>query len=57
MNGAVKLTTNFFKTISKYDFKMQTGNVQSYNAYALIIFTVIIGLVLFIYTILYSQYN
>jgi len=46
MNGSVKLITNLTKKISEFDIKAQSGNIQTYNAYAFIIITaILIGLI------------
>jgi hypothetical protein len=42
MNGGVRFVTNIFKKLSLLDIKAQSGNVQSYNAYAFIIITIIL---------------
>ena len=46
MNGAVRFVTYIFKGISKQYMIMQSGNVQTYNAYAFIIITILTALVL-----------
>ncbi len=56
MNGAVRLTTQILKGFSKYDICLQSGNVQTYNAYAFIIVTIIISFVIVIYTLILSQF-
>ena len=45
MNGSVKLVAGFAKLFSKGDMVLQTKNVQTYNAYAFILVTIIIALV------------
>ena len=57
MNGAVKLTASVMKGFSKYDSCLQSGNVQTYNAYAFIIVTVIISCVIAAYTLILSQFS
>ena len=43
MEKAVKNTSGIIKKISEYDFRLQKRNVQIYNAYALIIITIILS--------------
>ena len=57
MNGSVNFTTSALKAVSKYDSCAQSGNVQTYNAYAFIIVTVIISSVIFIYLLLLNQFS
>ncbi len=57
MNGSVNFTTAALKAVSKYDSCAQSGNVQTYNAYAFIIVTVIISSVIFIYLLLLNQFS
>lgn len=52
MNGTVNRITSFIQYISKGDKILQTGNVQSYNTYALIIITILIVLVIIGYKLL-----
>ena len=52
MNGAVRAITGFSKGMSKRDIIMQSGNVQTYNAYAFIIVTLTISFVIIGYTII-----
>lgn len=42
MNGCIIFVTDFFKKVSLFDLKAQSGNIQRYNAYAYIIITVIL---------------
>ena len=42
MNGTVHLTTSTLKKLSLIDLKAQNGNIQRYNAYALIMVTVVL---------------
>ena len=50
MNGSVNLVKNSFKKVSEFDLKAQTGNVQKYNAYALIIITVVLVCLILAYS-------
>ncbi|MCQ2753759.1 MAG: hypothetical protein MJ231_01785 [bacterium] len=50
MNGAVLLVQKFSNFLSKLDLRLQSGNIQKYNAYAFIIITIIISLLLITYT-------
>lgn len=42
MNGAVKTIAMIFKRISLLDLKAQNSNIQSYNAYAFVILTIVL---------------
>lgn len=55
MNGAVKFTAGFTKKVSELDMRCQSGNVQTYNAYALIVVTAVISFVIITYTFVLSQ--
>ncbi len=57
MNGAVRLTVSALKGISRWDSCMQSGNVQTYNAYAFIVVTIVISSVIVIYTLVMSQFS
>ena len=52
MNRAVTLISYVSNNISKGDTLLQSGNVQTYNAYGFIIITLIIALVIIGYTII-----
>ena len=52
MNEAVKIVENISKSLSRRDMILQSGNVQTYNAYALITITLIIAFVIIGYTII-----
>ena len=52
MNGTVKFVSNFSKGISRQDMILQSGNVQTYNAYAFIIITLITAFAIIGYTII-----
>ena len=52
VNGAVNLLCSASKGISQQDRILQSGNVQTYNAYAFIIITLIIAFVIIGYTII-----
>ncbi len=49
MNKTVSLTSDSLKEISKIDSVLQTKNIQTYNAYAFVIITCIITLVILSY--------
>ena len=51
-NKTVNFVGNASKWLSKRDMQLQSGNVQTYNAYAFIIVTVITALVIIGYTII-----
>ena len=53
MNKTVSLISNFAKTISKRDMILQSRNIQTYNAYALIIITIIMFFIIIGYTIIF----
>ena len=55
MNGAVNAVTSGFKKLSETDSILQSGNVQTYNAYAFILVTIVITLVIITYTMVLSQ--
>ena len=55
MNRSVSLTASGAKKISEWDFKLQSRNVQSYNAYGFILITIIISFVIITYTLVLSQ--
>ena len=55
MNKTVQITAEFVRKISQFDSKLQTKNVQTYNAYAFIIITVIICLIIFGYVFVINQ--
>ncbi len=55
MNRAVLLTTDFAKKLSEWNGKLQSRNVQNYNAYAFIILTVVLCLVIIGYSIMINQ--
>ena len=57
MNGVVRFTTSAAKRFSQWDSCLQSGNVQTYNAYAFILVTIIISFIIISYTIMLSQYN
>ena len=50
MDGAVKFVTYASKKLSYLESKIQTGNIQRYNAYAFIIITVILTCLIMAYT-------
>lgn len=55
MNKSVKLISNASKEISKRDMMLQNGNIQAYNAYAFILITIAISLVIAIYTLFFAD--
>lgn len=52
MDNSVKLTASTTKLISKFDKIIQSKNVQSYNAYALIFITIILSFTIFGYKLI-----
>lgn len=57
MLESVLTITYIFKKISEQNFKLQKRNVQIYNAYAFIIVTIIITLLIIGYTLIINQLN
>lgn len=55
MNKAVSVTCGSAKKFSEWCEKLQTKNIQSYNAYAFIIVTIILCLVIIAYKIMINQ--
>lgn len=55
MNASVSAVSKSSRYISLKDKKMQSGNVQNYNAYGFIILTIIIVLVIMSYIIIMGQ--
>ena len=53
MNKSVSFVSNLSKSFSKLDMMLQTKNIQAYNAYAFIILTIILALVIAGYTIIF----
>lgn len=49
MNGSVNFVTKFIKKVSVANKKVQSGNIQSYNAYAFIIITIVLICLIFGY--------
>ena len=54
IEASVRMITITFKKISRLDMKAQSGNVQSYNAYAFIIVTLILSCLIIAYIIMLS---
>lgn len=55
MNKSVSLVVASAKKLSQIDLKIQKKNVQVYNAYAFILITIIISLVILGYTLMLNQ--
>lgn len=55
MNGFVRFVAEGSKKISELDSILQTGNVQTYNAYAFIVVTIVIALVIIAYKLVLNQ--
>ena len=55
MNKAAALTASGAKKLSEWGGKLQTKNVQTYNAYAFIIVTIVLCLVIIGYTVMINQ--
>ena len=53
MNKSVALIKDIFKSFSKYDKFLQSGNVQTYNAYAFIFVSVVIAFVITGYSLIF----
>ena len=54
MNRSVSLIKDISNAFSKYDKILQSGNVQTYNAYAFIVVTAVITLVIAGYTLIFG---
>ncbi len=54
MNKSVTLVSDISKEFSKRDMILQTKNVQTYNAYAFILLTAVIALVIISYTLIFK---
>ena len=50
MNGSLKLIIKLFRSVSIKDSKAQTGNIQYYNTYALLIITIVLTALVLCYT-------
>lgn len=57
MNGTINFITKNFKNLSVFDKKSQTSNVQTYNAYAFIIITIVLICLILGYTAIMSYVN
>ncbi len=55
MNKSVSFVVSSAKKISELDSKIQLKNVQAYNAYAFILITIIISLIIIAYTLMLNQ--
>ncbi len=55
MNKSVGITSDTSKLLSETDKRLQSGNIQNYNAYGFIIITAIITLVIISYTFIIGQ--
>lgn len=55
MNKSVSFTADLFKKISETDMRLQLGNVQAYNAYALWIITITVSFIIIVYTLVLNQ--
>jgi len=54
MNNSINFIESSFKEASLLDSKIQTGNIQKYNAYAFIIITAILTCLILAYTLIIS---
>ncbi len=54
MNNGVNVVIKISQAFSKFDKKAQTGNIQSYNAYAFIIITIVLTCLIMAYTAIIS---
>lgn len=57
MNKSVSLIASASKKMSEWDSYLQSKNVQTYNAYAFILITIIVSCVIIAYTMLVSQFS
>ncbi len=57
MDSSINLIARFFRKLSMYDKKSQTSNVQTYNAYAFIIITIVLTCLILGYTAIISFIN
>ena len=55
MNKSVTLTADCAKKFSEWGGKLQSRNVQNYNAYAFMIITIVLCLVIIAYTVMINQ--
>ena len=55
MNKSVKITVNSAKKLSEWGAKLQSRNVQTYNAYGFILLTIVITLIIIGYTMMFNQ--
>ena len=55
MNKSVSFVSESAKKLSQKDMVLQSGNVQTYNAYALIIITIITVFTVIVYTAIFWQ--
>ena len=55
MNKSVRLTAEACKAIAKQDLILQSGNIQTYNAYAFILVTIVVTLVIIGYTFIITN--
>ncbi|MBR1775985.1 NADH-quinone oxidoreductase subunit L [bacterium] len=55
LNRFIKLVAECTKMLSKLDMKMQTKNIQTYNAYAFIFITLILALIIIAYKLILGQ--
>ena len=54
MNKSVELIRDISKRFSKTDKYLQSGNVQTYNAYAFILLAIVIALVITGYRLIFG---
>ncbi len=57
MNGSINFISRSFKRLSIFDKKSQTSNIQTYNAYAFIIITIVLTCLILGYTAIISFMN
>lgn len=55
MNNSVTLTVKFAKKFSEWNAKLQSRNVQNYNAYAFMIITIVLCLVIIAYSVIINK--
>lgn len=55
MNGSVRVVSNTLKQFSSWYKTLQSGNIQTYNTYALIFITIIVTLIIISYKLIFNQ--
>ena len=55
MNGSVRVVSGILKQFSSWYKILQSGNIQTYNTYALIFITIIVTLIIISYKLIFNQ--